>query len=300
MITKGIPIYHEINDLHTLTGSSLRTENPLFHCFEMEKANDLEQNEIGPHRVSFYTLALNFGTKNLSFKLNDHQFENPDNFILCVAPGQVASWEKNDDWSGYCTFFKSEFLDFSAQVNFLQQYPFFNIQETNLIPIDQKVFGQLKALFDLILEEQSGGKPFDKELIKLHFQAILWQVRRQYEQIANHNPSQHAGSIIASQFKYLVNEHFLEKTSVEDYASLLNISSNHLSQTVSKVTGQTAKTIIHQRRYKEARYLLAYTNNSISEISFQLNFSEPTHFTKFFKKEAGTTPVVFRSKEAKI
>ncbi|MEM9325738.1 MAG: helix-turn-helix transcriptional regulator [Bacteroidota bacterium] len=290
-----IPIYHEINDLHELTGSALRTTNPMFHCFEMAKANDLEVNAMAPHRVSFYTLALNFGTRDLHYRLNEQQFDRPQNFILCVAPGQVASWEKRDDWLGYCTFFKGEFLDFNEQVNFLHQYPFFNIQETNLIPIDNEDFEEIKTLFRLILEEQSREQPFAVELIKLHFQAILWKVRRRYEMIADHTTSERAGMVIASQFQYLVNQHFLKKANIDDYAELLNITPNHLSQTISKVTGQTAKSIINARRFKEARYLLSYTHLTISEIAFQLNFSEPTHFSKFFKKMSGTTPANFRT-----
>ena len=58
-----IPVYHEINDLHRLTGATLRTENPLFHCFDMAESNNLVVNAVPPHRTSFYTLALNFGTQ---------------------------------------------------------------------------------------------------------------------------------------------------------------------------------------------------------------------------------------------
>ncbi|MEO0333030.1 MAG: hypothetical protein AAF223_15335, partial [Bacteroidota bacterium] len=149
----GIPLYQEINDLHRLTGSHLRTRNPLFHCFDMADANELEQTTAPPHRASFYTLALNFGTKDLSYSLNETTFDQPDNFILCVAPGQVVRWEKQGDWFGFCTFFKSEFLDFSEQVNFLHQYPFFSINETNLIPIKSTDFEPLKLLFQLIIRE---------------------------------------------------------------------------------------------------------------------------------------------------
>jgi hypothetical protein len=59
---KGIPLYKEINDLHKLTGSSLRSRIDSFHCFDMALANDIIVTELPPHRADFYTLALNFGT----------------------------------------------------------------------------------------------------------------------------------------------------------------------------------------------------------------------------------------------
>lgn len=137
MITslKGIPLHENINSLHEITGSHLRTDNPLFHCFNMEESNDLPNSHLGPHRANFYTLALSFGTKGLSYSLNEFELQDTTNFILCVAPGQIATWEKKGDWHGYCTFFKSEFLAVLDQVYFLSQYPFFNISETNVIPL---------------------------------------------------------------------------------------------------------------------------------------------------------------------
>src|SRR5262245_47542371 len=122
---KGIPFYKNINDLHCLTGAAVRTSNALFHCFDMADTNDLTTNALPPHRSDFYMLALNFGTTDLNYTLNETEFKPPSNFIICVAPGQIARWEKKGDWFGYCTFFKSEFLRYDSAINFLEQYPFF-------------------------------------------------------------------------------------------------------------------------------------------------------------------------------
>lgn len=292
---KGIPLYREINDLHKLTGSSLRAAIDSFHCFDMSLANDLKVTKLPPHRADFYTLALNFGTKKLNYTLNDKSFIEPSNFIVCVAPGQVAQWEKNDDWFGYCTFFKSDFLHFNSTINFLQQYPFFNISETNLLPIDETSYKILVPYFQQIVREQAERTKFSTEIIRSSFQAILWHVRRVYEDANIPTPAKKANAVITSQFQHLVNEHFLAKITVDEYAFLLNISSNHLSQTIRETTGSTAKHFITRRRLEEAKYMLLYTTDSVSEISGYLNFSEPTHFVKFFKKEAGKTPLEFRA-----
>ncbi|MBS1598383.1 MAG: helix-turn-helix transcriptional regulator [Bacteroidetes bacterium] len=212
-----------------------------------------------------------------------------------MAPGQVAKWEKNGDWFGYCTFFKSEFLQYNSEINFLQQYPFFNIQEANLIPVSQEQFKSLSPNYAQILHEQKDGAAYSVEIIRSSFQAILWQVRRIYESAKIKTVVEKANAIIASQFQYMVNEYFIDKTTVEEYADMLNITANHLSQTIKNTTGKTAKNIISQRRLEEAKYLLNYTNNDIAEIAYHLNFSAPTHFTKFFKKETACTPQEYRT-----
>lgn len=294
---KGIPLYNNINDLHQLTGSLLRTANPLFHCFDMALANNITQPEQPPHRAGFYTLALNFGTEKLDYVLNDQPFQHPRNFVLCVAPGQVATWTKRGNWFGFCTFFKSEFLLVNGAVNFLRQYPFFSSNETNLLPVGPDDFATLTTYFRQILVEQQADSPFGQEIIRSLFQAVLWQVRRLYEAEKANTPSVRASSMITAQFQYLVNEHFISKTSVGEYAQLLNITPNHLSQTIKATTGRTASSIIAQRRLEEARYLLAYTDNDVADIADHLRFFEPTHFTKFFRKATGLTPVAFRAKQ---
>lgn len=296
---KGIPLYKSFNELHKLTGSSLRATHDLFHCFDMSQTNDLKVNTLPPHRAEFYTLALNIGTQQLTYTLGDALFENLNYFILCVAPGQVARWEKKGDWFGYCTFFKSGFFEYSSETNFLRQFPFFNIRESNLIPVSANQFNSLLPLYRQILAEQEAGNPFRDEVIRSLFQAVLWQVRRIYEGTRERTTTERANEIIASQFQYLVSEHFLQKTSVKEYADLLNVTPNHLSETIKYATGLQAKQIISQRRIEEAKYLLKYTDNDIAEIAYHLRFSAPTHFTKFFKKEASCTPLEYRAYKRK-
>ncbi len=293
----SIPVYHEINELHRLTGATVRTDNPLFHCFDMGESNNLAVNAVPPHRASFYTLALNFGTQNLSYTLNERHFHHPHNFVLCTAPGHVATWKKQGDWFGYCTFFKSEFLLLNDQVNFLQQFPFFRINESNLLPIEGVEFDRLRGVFRQIIAEQSHADVFSTEVIRSLFQGVLWQVRRLYEQ-TNTVASPRVGAAITARFQWLLNEQFLEKITVAEYAELLYVSANHLSQTVKQTTGYTAKHLINERRLLEAQHLLTYTHNSVAGISHHLRFSEPTHFTKFFKKHTGETPLTYRSRKS--
>jgi AraC-like DNA-binding protein len=290
----SIPLYTDINDLHRLTGARLRTQNPQFHCFDMAETNNLPVNELPPHRTDFYTLALNFGTQELLYTLNARTFHRPHNFVLCTAPGHVVTWQKRGNWFGYCTFFKRDFLQFHKPISLLQQYPFFNISETNLLPVDKDTFQSMQMVFKQILQEQAQADAFGPEIIRSHFQSILWQVRRLYEGTEAKTPAQRAGSVITAQFQHLVNECFLSKITVDAYADLLNITPNHLSQTVKQTTGKTAKSIIGTRRFQEAKYLLIHTTNDVAEIAYHLRFSEATHFTKFFKKEALCTPSDYR------
>lgn len=291
---KGIPVYKEINEVHEITGSPLRTNNELFHCFNMADANDLKVNSLPPYRTGFFSLSLSFGSEKFRMTVNDVVFNDLGRFIICIAPDQISDFQKDGDWFGFCTFFKSEFMHYKSEINFLEDFPFFNIDETNLFPVNEDQFASLSLNYQQILAEQKANSAYHNEIIRASFQAILWQIRRIYEDIKPKKKIETASVVIASKFQFLVNKNFIHNTSVEDYAEMLNVTPNHLSQTIKKARGRTAKSIITQRRFEESKFLLKHTNNQIAEICYHLNFLEPTHFNKFFKKESGYTPVEFR------
>ena len=49
-------------------------------------------------------------------------------------------------------------------------------------------------------------------------------------------------------------------------------------------------------REKRARYYLSHTNLSLSEIAFELGYSELSAFSRAFRTWTGETPQVYREK----
>ena len=99
---------------------------------------------------------------------------------------------------------------------------------------------------------------------------------------------------IVKQYKKLVSQHFLNKRKVSDYADMLFITASHLNKLTKNETGRTAHKLIEEMLLLEAKVLIIHTNLSIAEIAYQLNFSDPSHFNKFFKKLSGVTPLLLR------
>jgi AraC-like DNA-binding protein len=52
--------------------------------------------------------------------------------------------------------------------------------------------------------------------------------------------------------------------------------------------------MIRNRIILEAKRLLVNTQSTISQIAFELNFEDNSYFTKFFKSNAGVSPIDFR------
>jgi AraC-like DNA-binding protein len=98
-------------------------------------------------------------------------------------------------------------------------------------------------------------------------------------------------------FKLLVEKHFIEKRSVNDYAQMMHVSPKHLSAVVTETFGRSPLKIIHDILLLEAKVRLGSTNKSISQIAFDLNFDDQPHFTHFIKKHTGLSPQMLRQKQ---
>lgn len=81
---------------------------------------------------------------------------------------------------------------------------------------------------------------------------------------------------------------------VDALVEALNMSRTPFYKKLKEITGQTAREFILQIRLKRAVELLLSTDESISEIAYQLGFSSPGNFTRSFQKQHGKSPKVYR------
>ncbi len=99
---------------------------------------------------------------------------------------------------------------------------------------------------------------------------------------------------ITNLFFQLVEKGYKENRKVEDYAAMIGITSKHLALVIKKTTGKYPSDWLENYVLLESKRLLRSTDMSIQHISYDLNFSTPSHFGKFFKSQTGITPKKFR------
>lgn len=250
-----------------------------------------------PHRHDFFEIL--FLTKGSGIHIIDFkEYEISANSIFFLSPGQIHSIEFSKDIEGYIFLFTPEFYLLNKQnKNKLLEFPFFYHLEENQPPIYLKEQSDIDFFTDLFKKgsiEISLEHDETPEIVSALLDLVLLTSKRLYpsqEKVI----SQKKGHLLVKKFKQLIEENYHSNFSVADYAELLHITPNHLTETVKSVTGRTSTDFINDKSILEIKRLLLFSDLSATEVALQLNFNDQSYFTKYFKKHTGLTPKQFRT-----
>ncbi len=256
------------------------------------------KSNIGPAKTQYYRMSLvRAGTAK--FDLGIETYQPVRDSIVFGFPGQVFSlYDLSDDFFVYYMLFKEDFMAESLLLkDNREQYPFFNYTGIQSFQLSPEVADEVESLILKINGEIKNHKADIGKMIQLYLQLILMHANRFYEQqqLAREETAT-SGNALFRRFVKLVSQHFLKLRKVSEYAKMLNISADHLNRTIKSHSEKTAGELIDAMILTEAKAYLLYTELSNAEIAYQLDFSDPSHFNKFFKKMAHCTPLQYRGK----
>jgi AraC-like DNA-binding protein len=289
-----IPYYQEINEFLQSFSSGYNTTDPNLYCLRLkENMPDMEQYKP-PFKKDFYFIALVNNAGKTKITYDNTNVTELNSFLVFQSPGLLYSFFRDNRVSGYLLYFKKECFAF-FKPDFEKEFPFFDLLQTNFFKLNQSRFNEFAPLFEEVFQayEKTTGKQHMAAALKLL--ALLYELKdfatafNQWEQGFT-TPQQ----MLLKNFIQLVNNYYLEKRTIEEYAELLHITPNHLSQTIKSIAGKNALAFINERIMTEAKILIQYTEFDMAEIAWRLNFSDPANFGKFFKRNAGLTPLEFR------
>ena len=286
---KNIPIY-SIDEFNSSdkTGKGFQVE-----LFDANRHFSVEY----PHRHDFYeVLYLSGGSGFHIIDSNKYNIEPPCVFFM--TPGQTHKLELSHDIDGYIFLFTPDFyLLNQSNKNKLLTFPFFHSALRQNPPLylantnDNKF---IKSLFERGCQEPKTNSDIIRSLLDLILITCSQLYPKEYAVLPNNK-----GHILVKKFLLLIEENYQNNLKVNDYAEMLAITANHLTQIVKQITGKTTIEILQEKNILEIKRLLLYTSLTVSEISAQLNFADQSYFTKYFKKNTGFKPLDFRKEVAK-
>lgn len=95
----------------------------------------------------------------------------------------------------------------------------------------------------------------------------------------------------------IVNEEYSNPDlSIEQIASRVGLSQSQFSRKVKALTNYTPVELIKRIRVEMGHGLLTTTDKTISEVAYEVGFSDPNYFSKCHKQIYGETPTELRMK----
>ena len=208
--------------------------------------------------------------------------------MMVVMPaGSVMEIDEKDDDFDFQIF---SYRDLPADVTFKEETVF------HLSDDDWNLMGEYYQL----LKHTVSRQPLSMKSVRALQTALMSELQTLNTIGSKETSRKSAGrkEEIFHNFVALVNQHADTEHNIAFYADQLCLTPNHLGSTIREASGMTVMDWIHRRIIQQAKILLMYSNLPVGEIAEKLNFSTPSSFCKFFKKETMQTPRQYREDSA--
>lgn len=229
-------------------------------------------------------------------RINLNEYILTPNSIFTILPNQIfETLEKSEDHFVECLFFSTDFAnglplpkDFDI-LNNMTQSPCISVSEQNM----NDLMEYHSFIVKVCLKDRH---IWNEDVAKSLMYAFIALLASLYEEVEANTELKYdsRGTIIVEEFSKLLMEHHKTERKVSFYSDKLCISNQYLSRTLRRITGRSVNTWINEAVILEAKVLLKSSDMSVVQISEELNFPNPSFFTRYFKQYAGVTPLRYR------
>jgi len=269
----------------------------LIDCFIASETKGFITNRR-PYILSFYEIIFIIQGKG-TFLLDDVIIPYQKGTIMFLPPNRRREWIVENQTDAYVVLFEGEFIERFFNDNlFVYRFHYFHNYNTPFyLKTEENEFtSYLKKVIEIKNEISNLINDSDHLLRSILYYLLIIINRRYVEQ--HQIKGELFENIEVLKFIRLLDKNYKEKHLVSDYTQMLGISKTYLNKKL-KSFGKSASDLIKSRLLIEAKKELIYTDLTISEIAYNLNFSEPANFIRFFKKQTSITPNQFRSEFSK-
>ncbi len=199
---------------------------------------------------------------------------------------------------------KCKLIQFNADVFCIQKHDaevgcngvlFNNMHEPPVLSIRKEHINLFEGIMQQMKDEVAENATCCVDMLESYMKQFLIQaVRIKKAEGSIIHEQHHTEHDKLAALKELIDKHYKEQRKLSFYADELCISESGLHKLVHKHFNKSLTNVLYEKLLMDAKSQLFQTNDAIKEICYDLGFSAPAYFTRFFKKHSGITPEVYR------
>ena len=230
---------------------------------------------------------------------------NENDFFLYQAHSVVSNFMASSDCNCRLIWFtRSELWN----INLYAGTSLYDLTQLKLSPIVHLTDNDVELLdsyFKLLCKRMKDLSPsLHSSIVRSLLGTMMLELLSMMRRVITHNSGSLPDAAGTSTHKKVLVDKFIRMVEqsdgrvrkVDDFANRLNITSKYLSKIVKEVLNRNPSVYIQLFTMKAIENRLRLTDMTMQEIANDLNFPNPSFFSKFFREHSGMTPQEYRLK----
>ncbi|WP_225828576.1 helix-turn-helix transcriptional regulator [Streptomyces naphthomycinicus] len=244
-----------------------------------------------PHRHTFYEIVhVSSGSGTHVVDLARWPVRPPH--LAVIVPGQVHHWEGGEGPEGTVVLFTDDFLvDHPRDREVLRE-----LGERCWFALDAVHDRSIRQLMAELVAEHRERAPGHESVLRSLLHVLVVRASRLPHRTADGRDQRAEGrqAAVADEFARLIARPEAAGWSVRECAGRLGVTPHYLTQAVRAATGRPPGRLLIEARAYQAQRLLAHTELSVRQVAARTGFADPAYFSRFFRRETGSSPGDFR------
>ena len=289
-----------LNELITMAGGEKRP-GIMGECIAANSASEMEIFRF-PSRLN--ALIIGVGTEGeTSLTSNLQEFRLKKDSLFIFSPKHILQVQCNNRFKAHLIVIAPDFLK-RINIDTKRMMPLF-LQFGSLpcMELTHAESQSLRSFISMVEQELKGSETdFSSEIIGGLIAATIYKVGDILTHYLTEHPEvdspiHNRAEEYFRQFTELLGEHYKHERSVGFYARQLCITPKYLTTLIKRISGKSVSEWIDNYVILEAKTLLKYSNMSVQEIAYYLNFPNQSFFGSYFKRNAGMSPSQYKAKK---
>jgi len=289
-----------LNELITMAGGEKRP-GIMGECIAANSASEIEIFRF-PSRLNALIIGVGAeGETSLTSNLQEFRLKKDSLFIF--SPKHILQVQSNNRFKAHLIVIAPDFLK-RINIDTKRMMPLF-LQFGSLpcMELTHAESQSLRSFISMVEQELKGSETdFSSEIIGGLIAATIYKVGDILTHYLTEHPEvdspiHNRAEEYFRQFTELLGEHYKHERSVGFYARQLCITPKYLTTLIKRISGKSVSEWIDNYVILEAKTLLKYSNMSVQEIAYYLNFPNQSFFGSYFKRNAGMSPSQYKAKK---